>query len=321
MARVEPRHAREPRVDDGGDAFHGERGLGDVRREDDAPPRAGPEGPLLYVERLVAVQGEHVEVVRGGERADRLGGPANLRRAGEEDEHVPGIIEDAAERPRDAPRDVPIGARLVVVLDGDREGAPFSGQDDGVAERPGERVRVECRGHDGQAKVGAHGVLELAHHGEGDVALEMALVELVEHNDADALEKGIGGEESTEDAFGDEPEAGVWATAFVEPHAVADLVANHAATLAGDERRGRPCRDPPRLEDEDVAVPGKARVEERGRHPRGLAGAGRGAEDEAARAAEARHGVGKDGVDGERTHVPADGVRALAPQADLYAAA
>ena len=113
----------------------------------------------------------------------------------------------------------------------------------------------------------------------------------------------------------------MWATAFVEPHAVADLVANHAATLAGDERRGRPCRDPPRLEDEDMAVPGKAGVEERGRHPRGLAGAGRGAEDEAARAAEAGHGVGEDGVDGERTHVPADGVRALAPQADLYAAA
>ena len=164
------------------------------------------------------------------------------------------------------------------------------------------RVGLERRRHDGEAEIRPYAFLELSHHGERDVALQVPLVELVEDDDADTLEEGIGREEPAEDPLGHEPQPGPGAAALLEAHAVAHLLAERTAALAGDVRRRRARRDPPWLEDEDVPIAGEARIEERRGHARRLAGAGGGAEDEAGRAAEARHGVGEEGVDREGLH-------------------
>jgi len=139
VARVEPRDAREARVDHGGDALDRERGLGDVGREHDATARPGPERPLLCLERLVAVQRDDVERPRRGDRRERLGGAAHLGRARQEDEDVPGIVEDPPERPGDTGGEVRAGG-VLVVFDRHRKGPALGGQDGGVAERTCERV-------------------------------------------------------------------------------------------------------------------------------------------------------------------------------------
>ena len=97
MPRVEAGDAREPGVDDRGHALDGERRLGDVGREHDAPPRAGTQRALLLVERLIAVQGDDVDV------AQRVPSASAVRRIspapGQEDEHVARFV-----RARRAPR-------------------------------------------------------------------------------------------------------------------------------------------------------------------------------------------------------------------------
>ena len=87
VPRVEAGDAREPGVDHRGHALDGERRLGDVGREHDAPPRPGAQRALLLVERLIAVQRRRRR--RAPQRArERLGGAADLAGAGQEDEHV-----------------------------------------------------------------------------------------------------------------------------------------------------------------------------------------------------------------------------------------
>ena len=62
---------------------------------------------------------------------------------------------------------------------------------------------------------------------------------------------------------------------MLEAHPVAHVVARRAATLAGHEVCGGARGDAARLEDQDVTGAGDAGVEQRRRHARRLAGAGR----------------------------------------------
>src|SRR5581483_5658685 len=70
-------HAREPRVDDVAHARHGERGLGDVRREDDAASRVLLEDAFLLRGGKACVERQDLGV-RRMVLAQRLGGLADL---------------------------------------------------------------------------------------------------------------------------------------------------------------------------------------------------------------------------------------------------
>ena len=132
-------------------------------------------------------------------------------------------------------------------------------------------------------------VLQLAHDGERDVALQMALVELVEHDDADVLEEGIARELAAEDALGEEPEPRRGAAARARSgrgsrprrrRAPPRSRATNSAAARAAIRRGSSTTT--------VPVAGEAGVEQRGGHARRLARAGRGAQHEAVAAARAR---------------------------------
>jgi hypothetical protein len=142
----------------------------------------------------------------------------------------------------------------------------------------------------------------VAHDGERDVALEVALVELVEDDDPRLLEERIGEEPPSEDALGHEPESGAAAAPLLEAHPVADLGAERAAPLTRHERRGGAGRDPSGLEDDDGALAGEAGVEQHGRHSRRLAGSGGGAEHQPPPRAERGHDVWEEGVDRQARH-------------------
>ena len=123
-------------------------------------------------------------------------------------------------------------------------------------------------------------LLQIERAGERDVAIEVPLVKLVEDDHADAAEAGIGEHLAQEHALGHEANARPGGADAVEPNLVPDFLAEPRLSLKGDARREHPRRQPPRLEDDDLASAGKAVIEEHLRNLRRFSGAGRGLEDE-----------------------------------------
>ena len=73
--RIEGQRTGQAAIDHGGDAFDGERGLCDVRRQHDLAAADRPENFVLLLGRQVAVQRQHGQVPRGG-RAIPAGVPS-----------------------------------------------------------------------------------------------------------------------------------------------------------------------------------------------------------------------------------------------------
>src|SRR5258706_363979 len=86
--RVVAQDAREARVDDRGDAFDRDGGLGDVRREDDLAAVGGPGDGVLLVGGEIAVEVEEREPLAIRERGQRLVRAPGLPDAREEREDV-----------------------------------------------------------------------------------------------------------------------------------------------------------------------------------------------------------------------------------------
>jgi hypothetical protein len=137
VPRVEPGHARQARVDDHGDAFHGERRLGDVGREHDPPPRSRTERTRLRVERQIAMERR-----TSSPRGARASAARRMSAApGRKTSTSPG----GRQRPSDRAGDARIEARVrrIVVLDRDGVGSALRCDHGDVAERRGETVGVE----------------------------------------------------------------------------------------------------------------------------------------------------------------------------------
>jgi hypothetical protein len=177
------------------------------------------------------------------------------------------------------------------VLDHDLERTPFRAQR-GRAQVRRDRAGIErCAHHD-------HRHAELLEPGEGHVAVEVALVELVHEDDANPLERRIGDEPPREDALGHEADPRLFARDILETDLVADRTPDLFPQLLGDAARGEAGSQASRLQDDDFPL--EAGVEERARHARGFARAGRRLEDEAGRTPQRGDDLGKEGVDGER---------------------
>jgi hypothetical protein len=139
----------------------------------------------------------------------------------------------------------------------------------------GEAITVECGRHGDQAQVGASAELQPEEQGEGGVAIEVALVKLVEDDSGDAAERGVVEKAAGKDAFRDESEAGAGAGRFFEANLIADGFAERFAHLLRDPAGGHASGDATRLENENGA-----KLEKRGWDAGGFACAGGGFEDE-----------------------------------------
>ena len=114
---------------------------------------------------------------------------------------------------------------------------------------------------------GRVGPLQPAQQREREVALQVALVKLVEHHGADALQPRIGEQAARQHAFGEEAQARARPGDLFEAHLVADGLADALAAFGRDEARRQPRGEAARLEHEHLAV---GEVEQGGRHARGL---------------------------------------------------
>ena len=159
--------------------------------------------------------------------------------------------------------------------------------DRAAVEEARHRFRGERRRHHDDAQIVARRP-GLPRERQPEIGVDGSLVELVEHDRADAGDQRIVDQARGEDAFGGEQDARRRREPALEAHVPADLLAERPAALLGDPARDGPRRDPPRLQHQHRPVGG-----ERRRQPRGLAGAGRRDDD---RGAVPAHGI-DDGVD------------------------
>ena len=297
-----PRDAHEAAVDHGDDAIDGDARLRDVRREDDLALAGCADGAVLLCRREVAVERQEREVVLARELRAALECAPDVGGAGEEDEDVSvESVETGRDERTHRGRDLQLEPAIVgarEVLDRDVEAFPF-GADHSAAEERRDRRGVERRRHGGEAEVGAACLLETPQECERDVALEVALVDLVEQHRSHAAKGRVGDEAACEHALGDEAHPRPAARHVLEPHGVPDGLADALAELVGDAPRGKASREAARLEHDDLAVePG---VEQRARRPRRLARTGRCLEHDArAGGSEGPHDVRKNVVDRER---------------------
>ena len=288
-----PRDAREAAVDHAGHAVDRHRGLGDVGREDHlAPPaRRGPHRAILVLGGKIAVERDDVEPMHRRDVGEIFGATADLAGARQEHERISGraILGPAPHGRRHALAERAI-VGLLFVLDRERECPAFGLHDRHVVARFAEilrdRLRRERRRHRHEPQVRPPRA-QPRDEREREIAVEVALVQLVDDHAADSAQFGIREQPARQDALGDEADARRGAGAAIEAHLVADLPAELDAALAGDARRREPCREPPRLQHDDLAAH-QAGVEERTGNARRLAGAGR--RDQHARAARAHRG-------------------------------
>ena len=140
-------------------------------------------------------------------------------------------------------------------------------------------------------QVGPVGLLQVQRAGQRDVAVEVALVELVEDERRDAAQLRVLDHLPQQDAFGDEADAGVGAGDVLEANLVADLAAELGLAFPGDARRQQPRGQPARLEDDDLAGAEQAVIQQHLRDLRGFARAGGRGHDQPPGFPEAGHEV------------------------------
>jgi len=284
---VEARLARQAGIDHRADAGQRHARFGHVGGEDH-PPRARlgrRQRGLLFGQREFPVQGEDLELLsfcewRGQRVFEQRMGASDLAASGQEHQHVAGIVFQRLAR--DAGQ-VVLGRLLRArgrMLDAHGKAAPRTGQTRCV--QPARNaLAVERGGHHQQPQVGAQGRLHVQRQGEAEVTGQVAFVELVEQDRADAGQLRVVLDQPREDAFGDHLDAGGGTDPGFEADVVADGPADLLIPLRRHELRGGARGDPPWFEHHDAPALQPRRLEQRRRYLGGLAGAGRRFEDQA----------------------------------------
>ena len=127
----------------------------------------------------------------------------------------------------------------------------------------------------------SHERLRAQREREAQIGVEATLVEFVEDDEPDAIERGVALQATREDAFGDDLDARARPDARVAAHAIAHGLADVFAAKLRDAMRGGARGEAPRLEHHDRLAAEPRCAVERGRNERRLAGAGRRLQDAA----------------------------------------
>ena len=268
---------------------------------------AGAEGEVLLVGGEGAEEREHAQVVLIGGGLQQALGAADFLGAGEEGEHVAGLVGWVCDAALHGVGDL-LGeverTRSGFVADLDRVGAAGSTHDRTTAQERGGGFGLERGGHDHQDQIRADGLLHLAQQGDGQVAVQAAFMELVQQHRAHAGEERVVEQLAGEDAFGDDPQRRVGPKHALEPHLVSDLFAEGPAVFVGDAGGHGAGGDAARLEHQQARMLGaeQAGSQQGGGHAGGLARTRRGDQHQRPGVPHLRHDVGQEGIDRERGH-------------------
>ena len=236
-------------VDDVPDAGDGQRRLGDVRGQYDAPSRVRREDLRLVLRGEPAVERQDLRLAPA-QALEVGGGVTDLPLAGQEDEYVALAWQltdgglDAVEHPV-----VRVGQRPVAHLD--RVGTPAHLDDRRTVEHLREALDVDRRRRDHDLEVGSAGE-ELLEVPQQEVDGEAALVGLVDDHRVVARQVAVVVDLAEQQPVGDQPDLGAVAGAVVEADGVADLPPELDLALLGDAGRDRPGGDASRLRVHDA---------------------------------------------------------------------
>jgi hypothetical protein len=158
--------------------------------------------------------------------------------------------------------------------DRDRKAAPRAGKPR-RSEETGEFFAIQGRRHDHDPQVLAQAGLHVQRQRQAKVASQVALVEFVEQDRADALEQRIVLQHAGEDALGHDFDAGFRRDLVLEADAVTHGLADRLAQLPGHEAGSGARGDAARFQHHDLAALQPIRIQQRQRHLRGLARARR----------------------------------------------
>ena len=271
--------ARDPGrsgIDDAHDPGDGERRLGHVGGQDDAPSLVGSEDAVLLRRREPGVQ-RHELHVRQAEAGQRLGRVPDLPFTREEHEDVArpfaGQLHDRVAHGLGL---VPVVAGVgsdgsVPHVDGERSSRDLD--DGGIVEVGGEASRVDRRRRDDHLEVGPLRQ-ELAEVTEQEVDVEAALVRLVDDQHLVGAQHPVPLDLRQQDAVGHDLDERVGADPVVEAHRVPDGAPDLDAELLGDALRDRSRGQPARLGVADEASGTEAELQADLRQLRALARSG-----------------------------------------------
>ncbi len=225
---------------------------------------------------------------------------ADFALARQEDQHAAAFLGDGlADGRRDGRFHVARGdvARRKAGVDG--KGAAAAGNDRGVAQQAGRRRGVECRRHQQQAQLRAQGGLRVQAQGEGEIAVEPALVKLVEQHGADPVQGLVVLQAAQEQAVGHDLDAGARADPAVHAHAIADGFAHPLAQAGRHVARGRAGGEAPGLKDDDALSSQPPLLQQGQGHAGGLARPGGGLQHRVRTRGQCRQELRQDLVDGQ----------------------
>ncbi len=233
---------------------------------------------------------------RAGNFLDGSGSSADFCRAGKEDQDVAG--EAAGEETFESGSNLFFKRRRGVgsVFDAEFVELAFGAQHRAAVQEVSNGRRVERRGHDHQLQGSFMSCLEALEESEGEVGIEMTLVELVQDDGADAFELWIGEKAAGEDAFGQEAQAGAWTAYVFEADLIADGLAELLAEFLRDAASSHAGSQTARFEHKNFA--GDVRQERR-RDAGGLARPRRSLDDQIRRMRQVRDDVRQQIVDGK----------------------
>ncbi len=207
--------------------------------------------------------------------AEEVLGAADFRSTRQERQDGPRI---GAERRGDRIRHLPLNLHIRLAAEIarlDRKRAALAFDDGSLAEQPGDARAVERCGHHQDAQILAEAQLRIARQREAEIGVERAFVEFVEQDGRNAGELGVIEDLARKNAFRHHLDAGRARYFRAEADAIADGLARALAERLGHAIGAGARRDAPRLQHDDLFAFGPGRIQQRQRHPRGLAGAGR----------------------------------------------
>ncbi len=267
--RIVPRDARQPRIDDRLDPLDRDRSFRDIRRENDLLLRCRTKRDVLGFERQIAMERNEHEVPLGGDGRGALHRAPNFRGAGKKDEDIAAraALQELAHRARDLRLErARVGLGRVRHLD--IELPPDARHDRRIqVRRHGQRI--ERRRHDDEPEIRARRPPQPLEQRERQISLQVPLVELVEHDGADAALLGIAEQPARQDSLRHELEPRRRPAGPLEPNFIADRISDALAPFFRHTSRREPRREPPRLEHDHLAL--DPRIEQRCGHPRRLA--------------------------------------------------
>ena len=152
------------------------------------------------------------------------------------------------------------GARQVLDVDG--VGAAAGNEQFARRHVALQDVAIERRGHDDNEQIRARGFLDFKRARQGDVAVEMAFMKLVEADGRDAAQSRVGEHLAQQDALSHVADSRGLGHDAIQADLVADLATHAAVALGSDSCGEHPGGEPAGLEHDDFTVAEEVVVEE-----------------------------------------------------------